>query len=167
MRQSDLDSVNRKVRLLLQPKVVSQQIVAHIQNPKPHIMIIASVDRAGDVLGLDTVENTVPTNGAIHLNTIAAIFNSSLVNWYTYRFIYCAAVRTMHFDEHYIGRIPLPANYRDKQQPIIALVDKILAAKRANPQADVTAWEREVDQLVYRLYGLTKEEIEIVEEGSR
>lgn len=42
-------------------------------------------------------------------------------------------------------------------------VDKILAAKRADPAADVSAWEREIDERVYRLYGLTKEEIKLVE----
>jgi adenine-specific DNA-methyltransferase len=167
LRQSDLESVSRKVSALLQPKVISQQIVAHIQNPSPHIMIIASVDPIGDVLGLDTVENTIAINDAIHLNMIAALFNSRLINWYAYRFIYCGAVRTMHFDEHYIGKIPLPMDYKEKQQPIAALVDKILAAKRANPQADTSAWEREIDERVYRLYGLTPEEIKIVEEGGK
>jgi hypothetical protein len=29
--------------------------------------------------------------------------------------------------------------------------------------ADVSAWEREIDRLVYALYGLTEEEIAIVE----
>jgi len=43
-------------------------------------------------------------------------------------------------------------------------VDKILAAKRADAAADVSAWEREIDERVYRLYGLTPEEIKIVEE---
>jgi len=54
-----------------------------------------------------------------------------------------------------------------EQAPIVALVDKILDAKRANTQADVTAWEREIDQLVYKLYGLTEEEIKIVEGSSK
>ena len=43
-------------------------------------------------------------------------------------------------------------------------MDKILAAKRADAAADVSAWEREIDERVYRLYGLTPEEIKIVEE---
>ena len=51
-----------------------------------------------------------------------------------------------------------------QQRPIIALVDKILAAKRADPQADTSAWEREIDGLVYALYGLTEEEIAVVEQ---
>ena len=32
---------------------------------------------------------------------------------------------------------------------------------------EVIAWEREIDERVYRLYGLTKEEIKIVEEGAK
>lgn len=41
----------------------------------------------------------------------------------------------------------------------------ILTAKKANPLADTTALETEIDQLVYELYGLTEEEIQIVEES--
>lgn len=40
---------------------------------------------------------------------------------------------------------------------------KILTAKRADPQADMSALEGEIDQLVYQLYGLSPEEINIVE----
>mgnify|MGYP007051604404 CR=1 FL=1 len=46
-------------------------------------------------------------------------------------------------------------------------MERILAAKRADAGTDVTAWEREIDERVYRLYGLTKEEIKIVEEGGK
>ena len=46
-------------------------------------------------------------------------------------------------------------------------VDRILKAKQANPAADVLAQEREIDDLVYRLYGLSKEEIKIVEDTAK
>ena len=46
-------------------------------------------------------------------------------------------------------------------------VERILAAKRHDPKADTTALEREIDQLVYKLYDLTPEEIAIVEEATR
>ena len=36
-----------------------------------------------------------------------------------------------------------------------------------NPQAGTTAIEAEIDQLVYELYGLTEEEIAIVEESTQ
>jgi len=44
-------------------------------------------------------------------------------------------------------------------------VNDILAAKRADPTADTSALEQEIDERVYRLYGLTEEEIKIVEES--
>lgn len=44
---------------------------------------------------------------------------------------------------------------------------KPVTMKRANPAADTTALEREIDARVYRLYGLTAEEIKIVEDASK
>jgi len=46
---------------------------------------------------------------------------------------------------------------------MVSLVNRILKAKRANAAADTSAWEREIDQQVYRLYGLTPDEIRLVE----
>jgi hypothetical protein len=46
------------------------------------------------------------------------------------------------------------------------LVDRILKAKQANAAADTSALERELDQLVYRLYDLTPDEIRLVEESA-
>jgi len=43
------------------------------------------------------------------------------------------------------------------------LVDQILSAKKANPSADTSALEQQIDLQVYHLYGLTEEEIRIVE----
>ncbi len=46
------------------------------------------------------------------------------------------------------------------------LVDRILAAKQRDAKADVSALERAIDDLVYGLYGLSKDEIKIVESAS-
>jgi hypothetical protein len=54
-------------------------------------------------------------------------------------------------------------------EPIVrqieALVDNILAAKKQNPQADTSALEKQIDEMVYELYDLTEEEVRIVEGG--
>ncbi len=84
-------------------------------------------------------------------------------------------------------QIPIPNATAAQQSAIAALVDKILAAKKAltgaqasplanrreaiKAQEEKTAsetlalqsWEAEIDALVYQLYGLTNEEIAIVE----
>lgn len=51
-----------------------------------------------------------------------------------------------------------------KQQTlVVALVDKIIDAKKSNPSADTSALEREIDELVYELYQLSPEEIATIE----
>jgi len=55
----------------------------------------------------------------------------------------------------------------EQQQPAERLVDRILAAKAQAASAAVSALERELDELVYALYGLTKEERTIIEDSVR
>ena len=57
---------------------------------------------------------------------------------------------------------PIPAASPEKQKPVERLLDRILASK-AKAAADTGKLEREIDELVYALYGLTPEEIKIVE----
>ena len=61
--------------------------------------------------------------------------------------------------------LPIPDVSLEQQQPLVKLVNAILAAKATNPAADVSALEAEIDRLVYALYGLTPAEIRIVEGG--
>lgn len=61
--------------------------------------------------------------------------------------------------------LPNPENILEaQQQKIIAIVDQILSIKKSDSSADTTALESQIDQLVYKLYNLTDEEIKIVEE---
>ena len=50
-----------------------------------------------------------------------------------------------------------------EQRPFIQLVERILSAKAADPTADTSEQEAEIDRLVYTLYGLTEEEVAAVE----
>lgn len=59
---------------------------------------------------------------------------------------------------------PIPPVTPNQEAEMERLVARILAAKNDDPAADVTALEREIDDRAYRLYGLTKEEVKIVEE---
>jgi adenine-specific DNA-methyltransferase len=66
-------------------------------------------------------------------------------------------------DKEPLLNIPIYCPSLPNQQTIIDFVDRILAAKKANPASDTTAFERQIDQQVYNHYGLTPEEIAIVE----
>ena len=71
-----------------------------------------------------------------------------------------------------IKRLPIPSPYMSNgksdgvaaiQSRIASLVEKVLGAKEKDSNADTSALELEIDKLVYRLYGLTDDEIAIVE----
>jgi hypothetical protein len=63
----------------------------------------------------------------------------------------------------YISQIPIPVVSNEEQKAIGTLVEEISAIKSINPGTDTTAMEAEIDRLVYALYGLTAEEIALVE----
>ena len=68
-----------------------------------------------------------------------------------------------HIYPEHIRSIAIPPAASSEQATIIDLVDRILAAKQADPQADTSADERVIDMLVYKLYGLTYDEVKIVD----
>ena len=63
-----------------------------------------------------------------------------------------------------ISDFPIKMISQIAQKPFIELVDRILTAKQRDPAADTRALEAELDRRVYALYGLTNEEIALVEE---
>ena len=60
-----------------------------------------------------------------------------------------------------LRQIPIPSASPAQCAPIEALVRNLLDTEGQGPQ--VAEWERELNALVYELYGLTEEEIGIVE----
>jgi len=100
-----------------------------------------------------------------NIKTFCAIFNSKLIRYYI-TFLFSSENNYTYASKETMEKIPLPP-ITSATEPIVSqiesLVDKILAAKKGNPQADTSTWEREIDRLVYKLYDLTEEEIRIVE----
>ncbi len=64
-----------------------------------------------------------------------------------------------------LREIPIPVIDVEAQKPFIERLDQILAQKQSDPQVNTTALEREIDERVYGLYGLTPEEISIIEQS--
>lgn len=153
-------------------KIVAQEIVAHVNNPLPHIVITIFYDDKKRLINDTCVEIKV-TGANITKKFLLAYLQSSFCNWYAYNLIYNRAIRTMHFINYYIAQIPIPkiaVEDPDCQKPFITLVDKILSITKDNnylenpfKQAKVQKYEKQIDQLVYKLYDLTQEEIKIIE----
>jgi type II restriction/modification system DNA methylase subunit YeeA len=69
------------------------------------------------------------------------------------------------YKKAFLENLPIPPITKENEgivKQIEMLVDKILEVKKENPQADTSELEREIDNLVYRLYDLTEEEIKII-----
>ena len=64
-------------------------------------------------------------------------------------------------------QLPIPDVDDERQAPIVALVDRLLAAKRNDADANLCELEEMIDQLVYELYQLTPEEVALVESEER
>ena len=94
---------------------------------------------------------------------LLAVLNSRLLDWY-FRLI--GVERDGGFYEYkpmFIERLPIPKLDATEQRPFNRLVDRILKTRAANPEADTSEVETEIDRRVYELYGLTEEEIAAVE----
>ncbi len=119
------------------------------------------------IYALDTclVSDINTHNKKFTLKYILALINSSTLNyWYRRKFI----LPTVSGYE--LEQLPLKEITTEKQQQFIEIVDKILSVTKSsdyltNPakQAEVQGLESRIDQMVYRLYDLTPEEIKIVE----
>jgi len=168
-----VDLNNDKIQSLKQPKIISQRIVAHVTRPRDHIIIMSAIDKEG-ILSVDTVENTMITDNAYSLEFLLCLFNSKLISWYAYRYIFSKAIRTMDFDNNYVGKIPLPKN-KIKNAPFIKVVNRLLALqeesekigdkltdRRAEIENELEEIDLEIDQLVYKGYGITEKEQKII-----
>ena len=107
----------------------------------------------------------VTTQKDIQVFSVLGILNSLLLS-----FLYRILFGGMHMGSGYLRyrtsfleNLPFPSLLSKQEQSLTKLVTKILTAKRADPQADTSALEGEIDQLVYQLYGLTEDEVKIVE----
>jgi hypothetical protein len=96
---------------------------------------------------------------------LLGILNSSVIMWLFTQLL--AKLQNDFYEPSaiFMKKFPIPNPRTEECKVLETLVDRILAAKQANPQADVTDLEREIDERIYRLYGLTPEEIRIVEES--
>ena len=89
------------------------------------------------------------------LKVLAALLNSKTLRWY-----YETSFPTLHVQRDELAALPIPKSvFETELHPIINFVDQILAAKKANPQADTREMEQEIDLLVFKLYGLNYEEM--------
>jgi len=108
-----------------------------------------------------------------NLKFIVGVANSNLIDWYIRQSIYQLGEKGIYASEYYMKQLPLPPITKETQplaDQIVQKVQEILTLTQSpdfetsqEKQQKVKELEREIDQLVYKLYGLTEEEIKIIE----
>lgn len=68
-----------------------------------------------------------------------------------------------HIVPEHIRNIPIPRASKEQQMAVTEIVDKILGIKRFDSMGDVALLEQRIDKMVYHLYGLTYDEVLIVD----
>ena len=118
---------------------------------------------------LDTEQHYLPSNAyiltseTIPIRFILGLLNSKLLHYY-FRFIgVMTAGGAYTLKAATIEALPIAIGTKEQQKEIILKVESILNAKAKNKQVNVSSTESEIDHLVYNLYGLSEDEIKIVE----
>jgi len=97
---------------------------------------------------------------------ILAILNSKYIN-----FFYKTVFLWWQITIPALDFLPIPNISEEKQKPFIELVDKILEITKQDLYNPKKIWEeqkeleRKIDDLVYELYGLSEDEVKIIEKS--
>lgn len=97
------------------------------------------------------------------LKFLLAILNSKVSEWYFNLIGTTTGMGTNRWKKYKIELLPIKVPSENQERVIENLVNEILSAKKQNPEADTEDLETHIDQLVYQLYELTVDEIEIIE----
>jgi adenine-specific DNA-methyltransferase len=117
---------------------------------------------------LDTEKHYLTSGGfmlisnEMSLQYILGVLNSNLMKFLFSQIGVMTAGGAFTLKKATIDEFPIKTISKEAQQPIISLVDQILSLKKENPQAFTSKLEEDIDKLVYQLYELTDEEIEVV-----
>jgi len=115
---------------------------------------------------------TIKEDLNISLKYLLGVLNSKLI----YSWLYNRGKRKgkmLALSGTPLSEIPIKEISLDSQKPFIDLVDKTIDITSSpeydtkNPPIKQKELEKKIDEMVYELYGLTEEEIKIIEESSR
>jgi len=95
---------------------------------------------------------------------LVGLLNSSLVESYYERMSSRIRGGYLRAFTQYLAQLPVPEISSHNKTQLESLVEQILSAKATDPNADVTELEKEINQLVHKLYNLTEEEIAAVQD---
>ncbi|HET56149.1 MAG TPA: hypothetical protein ENN33_13170, partial [Ignavibacteria bacterium] len=149
---------------LWNPRDIANMTVPKIMTPDVCFGTKMSIDANGTYFHNDTSYSLIKLdNIEVDYSFLLGVLNSTLIWFFLTQTGNVIRGGYFRFKTNYLEPISIPIHNKKVAIKVSQLVDQILTAKKDNPKADTSALEREIDELVYKLYGLTEEEIRIVE----
>ena len=92
-----------------------------------------------------------------------ALLNSNLLKFFIQSRASLKTGGYFTYSSNLLNQIPIKKSSVKEQEQFAKIVDEIAEIKKKDISADTTDLENQIDQLVYKLYDLTEEEIKIIE----
>lgn len=134
---------------------------------------IATID-LNKYYSLNTIYNITSLDERYDYNYVLAIINSNLLKFFWKSKFYDSKILFPKIKKAYLDKIPIPDLSLDKQQNLIVLVNKIMELNKKlvdckTPKEEkllkiqIDNVDKQINDKVYELYGLSEEEITIIE----
>ena len=140
-----------KAELDIKEKIILQ----NTRNESLKTRIVATLDDTG-VYGTQGINFIIPKHSEDSLRYLLGILNSKLMNY-----LFATKFLNLAIKAEYVKQVKLPNTSEKQKVQIEELVNAILQGKLSD--ADTSKEESEIDLLVYQLYGLTYDEVLIVD----
>lgn len=96
---------------------------------------------------------------------LLGVINSRLMTfWFIHKFGKLQRGVFPQFKVNELAQFPIAVAQDGQKKAISIRVERILEAKKADPNADTSGLDNAIDTMVYRLYGFTSEEVALIEE---
>jgi hypothetical protein len=132
-----------------------------------------------NLCAVNTIYVVTSKDKEVDLRYLLAILNSKLVDYYTKKLYFSTHMRGGYIElrTFEIESIPIKIISKSQQQPIVNLADKMLLLnKRLNEignkktderqriEEEIKRTDAEIDELVYKIYGLDAKDRAVIEE---
>ena len=135
-------------------------LVQNTRNEALKTRICAVLDDKS-VYGSQGVNFIILNDVHVSLRYLLGILDSTLINY-----LFATKFLNLAIKAEYLKQLRIPIPSAAIQKQLESLVSKVLELKKVNIEADTTSLENKIDFLVYHLYGLTYDEVLIVDPKS-
>jgi len=130
-------------------------IVQNTRNEALKTRIVATLDECS-VYGTQGINFIIPKHSEDSLRYLLGILNSKLINY-----LFVTKFLNLAIKAEYVKQVRIPNASNEQREMMEGLVNQILEGKRNG--IDTYVFESEIDHLVYKLYGLTYDEVLIID----